>query len=354
MIQKCWIKEYTFQFLREAKTSRNSLSHKTSFFICLCDEESNVGHGECSPIYGLSLENEKDLRIKLKEVERRINNEKTLDGIDLTKYPSIRFALESAERDLNSKGKKKLFNTSFTRSETDLKINGLIWMGDMKYQISQVEEKVKEGFNCIKIKIGSLSFEQDLEFIKYIRTTYGYELELRLDANGAFDPKNALEKLNYLSEYSIHSIEQPIKQGQLEYMSELIQKSPIDVALDEELIGIRKIEISKLLDTVNPKYIILKPSLIGGFNSCNNWVKEAEKRNIQWWATSFLESNIGLNAIAQWVSQYDNPLYQGLGTGKIYSININSPLELKGENLHYNSSLSWDTSLIENNGQALL
>lgn len=345
MINSARLKELKLEFLFKAKTSRNTLTHKSSFYLILEDENGNVGIGECSPIFGLSEENEPELRIKLKKVLDEIQNGKELEDLLLDGYPSIEFALETALKDLSNGGRRHLFDSEFSEGRAALKINGLIWMGEMEFMHEQLEKKIEEGFKCIKIKVGSHDFQKELDFLAQLRTNYGNDLIIRLDANGAFEPKEALNKLEKLASFNIHSIEQPIKQGQWEAMSQLVEKSPIPIALDEELIG-QKRHMTALLDKIRPHFIILKPSLLGGFTTCDEWIKEAEKRSIVWWATSFLESNIGLNAIAQWVSTYDTKMYQGLGTGQIYSNNISAPLQLDGENLILKIEDRWELANI--------
>lgn len=335
-----------FQFTSPVKTSRNTLTGKTSHFIILRDEAGFKGIGECSPVYGLSMENEADLKTKIEDCLQMINTGMSPEFVDTEGFPSLTFAMETALLDLKSMGRKLLFKTKFSQKQVPIKINGLIWMGDIEFMEHQVKDKVAKGFNCIKIKIGSHDFESEIKFLERVRKKYGNKIELRLDANGAFDARSALEKLHILSEFNIHSIEQPIKKGQLEVLAELMEKTPIPIALDEELIGVQLNEIPQLLDTIKPHYIILKPGLLGGFKACDRWISEAEKRRIGWWATSFLESNIGLNAIAQWTSQYNTEMYQGLGTGNIYIKNIESPLELRGEKLYYSNAKKWKLSHI--------
>ena len=171
-----------------------------------------------------------------------------------------------------------------------------------------------------------------------------------MDANGAFTPDEALDKLRRLAKYDIHSIEQPIRAGQPEAMAKLCRESPVPIALDEELIGVR--DRAPLLDTIQPQYIILKPSLVGGLAASDDWIRHADERNIDWWATSALESNIGLNAIAQWAmarqQAADHPLPpQGLGTGQLYHNNVDSPIVIEGGQLRYDSDQAWDESLFE-------
>jgi L-alanine-DL-glutamate epimerase-like enolase superfamily enzyme len=220
-------------------------------------------------------------------------------------------------------------------------------MGDQQFMKTQIQEKLKSGFSCIKMKIGAIDFDAEVALLKAIRSEFSSnEIELRVDANGAFKPENALEKLEILSEMELHSIEQPIQQGQLEEMALLCEKTPLAIALDEELIGVfsRK-EKRKLIETIKPQFIILKPSLVGGFSGSKEWMEIAESENIQWWITSALESNIGLNAIAQFTHTLKNELPQGLGTGSLFSNNFESPLEVKNGTLHYNNYRNWNFNI---------
>lgn len=347
MIDKAWVTEYKLAFNKPVKTSRNILSDKTSFFIHLQDESGFHSVGECAPIFGLSIESETELRMKISEVIYRLNHRNSVEDIDLKGFPSLAFALDIASKSLLLKEEMKIFDTDFSAGISSLKINGLVWMGSVESMTQQVNRKIEDGFKCIKVKIGALDFEKECGFLAGIRKNHGNDLEIRLDANGAFGPDEALKKLERLSAFNIHSIEQPIKEGQLEKMAELCLNSPIQIALDEELIGIDISYASELLSAIKPDYIILKPSLIGSTNTCDNWIKEAEKTGVQWWATSALESNVGLNAIAQWVSTYKPNMYQGLGTGMIYSNNIASPLKLVGEELLIDKHKNWDLKVIQ-------
>ena len=216
-------------------------------------------------------------------------------------------------------------------------VDGLIWMGDFDTMLSRIEEKMAAGFRCIKLKIGAIGFEDELALLRHIRAHFSSrEIELRVDANGAFSPADAMEKLKRLSELELHSIEQPIRAGQWEEMARLAADSPLPIALDEELIGCNTPEGKrKLLSAINPQYIVLKPSLHGGICGGNEWIAEAEKRHIGWWITSALESNIGLNAIAQWCATFDNPLPQGLGTGLLFTDNVEMPLEVRKDCLWF-------------------
>ncbi|MGD1840471.1 MAG: o-succinylbenzoate synthase [Thermonemataceae bacterium] len=259
-------------------------------------------------------------------------------------FPAIHFALEIAFQDLQQGGKRQLFENDFSNGTAPIPINGLIWMGPKSIMLQQIKEKLAAGDRCIKLKIGAIDFEEELALLKYIRTQFGSEeVIVRVDANGAFKPEEALEKLKRLAELALHSIEQPIATQQWEKMAKLCEQSPLPIALDEELIGV--VDRKALLATIQPQYIILKPSLLGGWAASEAWIALAKKHNIGWWMTSALESNIGLNAIAQFtgnLSLHPTATYQGLGTGQLYHNNIPSPLEVNGGWLHYRSHVNWE------------
>lgn len=334
---------YNLNFINPSGTSRGILHDKPSWFIKIYskDNPSLYGLGECGPIKGLSIDSIDKIDDKLIELKENINN---IKKVNLKQFPSIVFGLESALTDLNNGGKRILFNNGFSKEKKEIKINGLIWMGEPSFMIQQIKEKIDLGFSCLKLKIGALNFNQELEILKQIRTKFSAKnLELRLDANGSFDPKDALVKLKELSKYKIHSIEQPIEINQLKKLKVLCELSPIAIALDEELIKIRDDEEKKeLIEYVMPDYLILKPSLLGGFKQTKKWIDIAEKNNIKWWITSALESNIGLNAIAQFCAEFKTNLPQGLGTGNLFNNNFPSPLSLNGEMLAYNHDKNWD------------
>jgi o-succinylbenzoate synthase len=342
---KAEYKKHILRFKQPAGTSRGVLNSKTSYFITVWDEQfpEKRGIGECSTIKGLSIDPWDRYEDKLDEVCRNINYFTAELQEGLKEFPSIRFGLETALLDFQRGGRHILFPSDFTEGKEGILINGLIWMGDFKIMKQRIKDKLEKGFGCIKIKIGAIDFEKELELLKMIRKEYpANDLELRTDANGAFSPDDAPEKLKRLSEYDIHSVEQPIRQNQWEEMARLCEMSPIPIALDEELIGRNsRDEISKMLDIIKPQYIILKPSLIGGFAVSKIYIAEAEARNTGWWLTSALESNIGLNALAQWVFQWENPVPQGLGTGQLFLNNINSPLYLKNDRLMFNPAAKW-------------
>ncbi len=264
-------------------------------------------------------------------------------------FPSIQIGVEMAFMSLHAQDPFQLFDTPFTNGKAAIPINGLIWMGDQAFMKQQIKDKLAAGFSCIKMKIGAIDFTSEIALLKKIRLEFNSdEIELRVDANGAFLPEGALEKLKQLATLDIHSIEQPIKQGQLQDMAVLCDQTPLPIALDEELIGVfTSEEKSRLLDTVKPQYIILKPSFIGGFKGTDEWIALAEKRNIGWWVTSALESNIGLNAIAQYTSAKKSILPQGLGTGSLYTNNIPSPLVVDQGAISYDTAQPWQLDILK-------
>jgi o-succinylbenzoate synthase len=349
---KAQFKKHTFKFKKPSGTSRGILLDKDSWFISVYNEENPAkkGVGECSIIRKLSIDDRPDYELKLQEIVIDINNNTYWLEEGLKEFPSIKFGLETALLDLNASSPQIMFPSAFTSGKKSIPINGLIWMGDVEHMFQQVKEKVALGFDCIKLKIGANNFKDELMLLKKIRNEFSdHELELRLDANGAFKPGEALEKLKRLSEYHLHSIEQPIKQGQWREMTRLCKESPIPIALDEELIGLaEKLEIENMLDIIQPQFIILKPSLIGGLKQSEFYIKKAESRSVGWWVTSALESNIGLNVIAQWTYTLKTDMYQGLGTGQLFQNNIPSPLYIENAELNYGSHNSWDLNTLLN------
>lgn len=340
-------KKHILSFKKPSGTSRGVLKTKETYFLILKNDKS-FGIGECGLLRGLSVDDTPDYEVRLQWVCDNIHLGITNLYEALTEYPSIQFGLETAFKSLNSKNPFILFPSDFTSKEAPISINGLVWMGDKVFMKQQISEKLKDGFRCIKMKIGAIDFKTELELLKSIRKNFSSsEVELRVDANGAFSAKEALEKLKQLSDLELHSIEQPIKQGQWQEMARLCEETPLPIALDEELIGIFETdEKEKLLDTINPQYIILKPSLIGGFQGSDSWIKLSENKRIGWWITSALESNIGLNAISQYTFTKNSKLPQGLGTGSLYTNNIESPLTVTSGSLHYIKSTKWNVSLL--------
>ena len=336
-------KKYILNFKRPSGTSRGVLTNKETWFLQITDGE-NTGIGECGILRSLSIDDRPDYEEKLKWVCANINTGPEFLWEELKEFPSIQFGVEMAFKSLNSHNKFELFPSKFTRGEASIIINGLIWMGEKSFMKEQISEKIEAGFDCIKMKIGAIDFETELELLNYIRREFSSEeIELRVDANGAFSAEDALEKLNRLSEFQLHSIEQPIRQGQWNEMADLCAKTPLPIALDEELIGIFDPKgKAEILEVINPQYLIFKPSLIGGYKGTQEWIDLAKKQQTGWWVTSALESNIGLNAIAQWTYKKDTKMPQGLGTGSLYTNNIESPLEVKRGQIHYNPGKNWE------------
>jgi len=343
---KASYKKYLLNFKNPSGTSRGILRTKETWFILL-EESGKTGIGETGLFRGLSIDDVSNYEVKLKWVCENINLGFAYLFAEVAAFPSIQFGLEQAFLSLQSKNKFELFPSEFTKGKEAIAINGLVWMGDQEFMKSQIQEKLKTGFSCIKMKIGAIDFEAEIKLLKSIRKEFSAkEIELRVDANGGFTPENALEKLKVLSALEIHSIEQPIKQGQLQEMALLCEKTPLPIALDEELIGVFSAkEKQQVIATVKPQFIILKPSLVGGFGGSKEWIDVAEKSNVGWWITSALESNIGLSAIAQFTHTLQNKLPQGLGTGGLFTNNFESPLEVKNGTLHYNNSKTWDFNL---------
>lgn len=354
---------HTLNFIFQARTSRGAMKEKDSYFIKIWNEDNDrvCGYGEAGPLKGLSIDYRSDFEEqislccrKLKEFkppEKEYDIYEIIEEIIPVELPSIRFCFETALLDLLNGGEKIIFKNGFYKGEEGIKINGLIWMGDMEFMLTQITEKIDKGFDCIKMKIGSLDFDKECDILEYIRKKYyNRKIIIRVDANGAFKPETALERLDRLSDFDIHSIEQPVAPGQLDLMRELCSQTPVAIALDEELIGINEKSKKKdLLGYIRPQFIILKPSLIGGLKASEEWIKLADELNIGWWITSALESNIGLNAICQFTAEFKNDLHQGLGTGKLYDNNIPSPLELENAYIRMSKYNKWDLSVLEKN-----
>ena len=329
------VTERVLHFRQPAGTSRGVYTERKSWFVHLTDGE-RTGVGECAPLPDLSCDAMPDdaYRERLDKACQALCETGEIDCDSLRDYPSMLFGLETALLDLRN----HLFDTAFSRGEVGIPINGLVWMGSYEEMLQRMEEKLEKGFRCVKLKIGAIDFEQELDLVKRIRERFSFhEVELRLDANGAFPFEEALYKLELLSQYAIHSIEQPIKAGQWAYMAELCRESPLPIALDEELIGVNDPEMkAHMLNIIKPRYIILKPSLHGGMQGCREWIETARGMGIGSWITSALESNVGLNAIAQFASDVygDNiSMPQGLGTGQLFTDNIEMGLEIRGDRL---------------------
>lgn len=325
-------------FKQPAGTSRGVYNTRKVWYIEISSMEnpSIKGIGECAPLPNLSCDDVPQYEEVLQQVCSRVAREGNIPTESLRNYPSILFGLETAMRHYET-GSLALWDTPFSRGEAGIPINGLIWMGNFEEMYRQIEAKMEAGYRCIKLKIGAIDFDAELTLLKHIRSRFSVkDIELRVDANGAFSPAEAMHKLDALSKLDLHSIEQPIRAGQWEEMARLTARTPLPIALDEELIGHNIPEIKKeLLSAIRPQYIILKPSLHGGICGSNEWIAEAEKQNIGWWVTSALESNIGLNAIAQWCATLHNALPQGLGTGQLFTDNIDLPLEIRKDCLWF-------------------
>ena len=367
MALKAGFHKRTFHFGFNARTSRGAMKDKTSWFIRIWDDVAPeiFGLGECGPLPGLSMEEIPKIENVLDLTVGRImhgqlivprmspsasDNLKRLNAVlkeyfsdsFLQKHPAVTFALETAMLDLGSGGTRTIFDNSFVKGNP-IPINGLVWMGGLDFMLQQVEIKIRDGYRCVKLKVGGMDFEKECDILQYIRRKYFREnIVIRLDANGSFKMEDALYKLKQLSRFDVHSIEQPIKAGSAE-LPELCRTSPIPIALDEELIGVgTREEKEKLLDRIKPAYIILKPSLHGGLFGCQEWIELAEARKVGWWITSALESNIGLNAISQFAANYSIAIPQGLGTGEIYTDNIPSPLNVDKGLLSWDMAGKWD------------
>lgn len=340
---KATYKQHILNFKVPSGTSRGVLKTKETWYIII-ENEGKRGIGECGILRGLSADDRPDYEAQLQHTCNNI--EKGLDVLytENVEFPSIQIGLEMAFKSLEANSTFELFPSNFTKGNATIPINGLIWMGDKAFMNQQIKQKIANGFDCIKMKIGAIDFQTELEVLKGIRQNFSEsDIEIRVDANGAFSIDSALEKLKRLSDFKLHSIEQPIKPNQWEEMAKICEKTPLPIALDEELIGVfnddRK---QQLLNTINPQYIILKPSFIGGFKGSDTWITLAEKQNIGWWITSALESNVGLNGIAQYTYLKEVTMPQGLGTGSLFTNNISSPLIVKNGTLQYDRNLNWD------------
>jgi o-succinylbenzoate synthase len=334
--------KYLLHFKKPSGTSRGIMTQKETWFIVL-ENEGKKGVGECGILRGLSIDDRPDYEAKLQWTCDNIHLGKNQLWEALIEYPSIQFGVEMAFQSLESQNPFLLFPSDFTNGTKSILINGLVWMGEPAYMKQQIEEKLAQGFTCIKLKIGAIDFDKELQLLRFIRKHFTPEqVEIRVDANGAFDKNEALDKLIQLSGFKLHSIEQPVAKNQTDTMAELCKTTPFSIALDEELIGVfYKEEKEALLLKIKPQYIILKPSFVGGFRGTQEWIDLAQKYNIGWWITSALESNIGLNAIAQWTFLQQNSMPQGLGTGALFTNNFDCPLEVSQGQLWYKKGTTW-------------
>ena len=326
------------RFKKAAGTSRGVYTTRPLWYIVITDSDypNRKGVGECAPLHDLSSDYGPHYEEQLRLFAQEFSSRASIAWDKLIDYPSMRFGFEVAWQHFTT-GSLQLWDSPFTRGEVGIPINGLIWMGSFESMHQQIEEKIKEGFRCIKLKIGAIDFDQEIELLTYIRNHFSpQEIELRVDANGAFSTADAFVKLERLAKLNLHSIEQPIQAKQWGEMRKLTDSTPLPIALDEELIGINQLsDKQELLDAIQPQYIILKPSLHGGIQGCKEWIAEAEARNMEWWITSALESNVGLHAIAQFTSTFTPSLPQGLGTGALFIDNVSMPIGVKGDALWY-------------------
>lgn len=349
MTYKISIEERTLHFKQPAGTSRGVYTTRRSWFITLTspDAPGRQGIGECAPLPNLSCDDTPEYGKTLRALCDKFEQEGKIDYALMRPYPSMLFGLETALAHFNA-GTTAFFDTPFSRGEEGIPINGLVWMGNFDEMLARMEEKIELGFRCIKLKIGAIDFDSELELLRRLRSRFSSrELTIRLDANGAFkfgtaatDPdEDALYKLELLSQYAIHSIEQPIAPRQWGNMAELCRESPLPIALDEELIGVNRADMkAQLLNIIKPAYIVIKPSLHGGMHGTEEWVEAAKAKDIGTWITSALESNVGLNAIAQLTAKTYGPnikTAQGLGTGLLFEDNIPMPIEIRGDRLWY-------------------
>ncbi len=341
-----WTKQL-LRFHKPAGTSRGVLLDKPAYFIRLQNESTGfTAIGECGMLPGLSADDRPGYEIKLEEVVESINSEAELP--ELKEWPSIALGLEMAQRNYKNGHDGIIFPSPFSKGSDTISINGLVWMGSAQDMQRQIDEKLLQGFNCVKLKIGAIDFAEELRLLAYIRERYPADvIEIRVDANGAFSANEAPRKLESLAKFHLHSIEQPIKAGQWKAMAGLCASSPLRIALDEELIGLFTPEARReMMETIRPQAIVLKPSFLGNFAVSDEWISRAEQQGATWWITSALESNVGLNAIAQYTYTRLNKEHQGLGTGALYSNNIDSPLEISEGRLRYSPHKDWNFSAL--------
>ncbi|MBF6642227.1 o-succinylbenzoate synthase [Flavobacterium sp. J49] len=338
--------KYVLHFKQPSGTSRGVLTDKETWFLVL-EKEGKKGIGECGILRGLSADDRPDYEEKLQWVCQNIHLGEEKLWQELIEFPSIQFGVEMAFLSLKSENPFVLFPSKFTSGEKSIVINGLVWMGDEAFMKRQIEDKIAQGFTCIKMKIGAIDFDKEIELLRFIRQIFDEKtIEIRVDANGAFSENEALDKLNQITGFKLHSVEQPIPKNHTDMMSVLCKNTNLPIALDEELIGVFSFEEKEqLLQKIQPQYIILKPSFIGGFRGTLEWISLAEKLNIGWWVTSALESNVGLNAIAQFTFLQNNLMPQGLGTGSLYTNNFDCPLQVSQGQLWYRNELDWKIDL---------
>ncbi|MFN6114933.1 MAG: o-succinylbenzoate synthase [Flavobacteriales bacterium] len=350
MINARWT-EHTLHPHFDLGTSKGTITARKVWYLIAWDAERPgiQGIGEAALFPGHSKEFPADMRTKLLELCANTSDWKERLAGDLVDVPSVRFAVEQCLRDLEASGTKVLFPSAFTLGQQGIPINGLVWMGDKETMRQRIRQQIDAGNSCVKMKIGAIGLEDEMELLRAVRNEYNAkDLTLRVDANGAFDARNVGSVLDRLAELEVHSIEQPVAPGLYEVMADLCAITPVPIALDEDLIGLNRTDLKRdLLDHVKPQYIVIKPSLVGGWDATCEWIDLATARNIGWWITSALESSIGLNAIAQFTATLNVTMPQGLGTGKVYANNIASPLLAESGSLHYRPEVAWDLSRFE-------
>jgi len=349
------IHKHVLNFKIPGGTSRGVLTSKATYIVRLFEVDRLVAIAEFNRFEGLSIDPLFSYQERLKKsVEQclglldsvvNLNDPRIVDLLqENSDYPSIQFGLEQLILSyLSNTSPFHLFDSPFSRGESSISINGLIWMGDANFMKAQIEPLLEKGFKCLKMKIGAINFDEEHRLLKSIRDRFNHqELTLRVDANGAFDSESVLSVLDELADLGVHSIEQPIKAGQWQEMARVVEESPIPIALDEELIGLKTLESrTNCIHTIQPDYLIFKPALIGGYGA----IEQYRHIHDQFWITSALESNIGLNAIAQYTATLNPTLEQGLGTGSLYTNNFDSPLLVTNGALSYQNELPWKIQL---------
>ena len=335
----------TLVFKQPAGTSRGVYTERRLWYIIIYGTHEGrrfTGVGECAPLFDLSCDYDAGYEAGLHEAARQVEARGGDALAALRCKPSVLFGFETAMLSAAASLRgdyRRLFDTPFTDGGEGIAINGLVWMGRHEEMLARMEEKLEKGFSCVKLKIGAIDFAAELDLIRRLRARFSQEsVTLRVDANGAFAPQEALQKLELLARYGIHSIEQPIRAGQWQEMARLCRQTPLPIALDEELIGVNMPDMKEqVLNIIKPSYIVIKPSLHGGMKGTREWVEIARDKGIGSWITSALESNVGLNAVAQLAADIygtgDKMMAQGLGTGQLFTDNIPMPLEVRGERL---------------------
>lgn len=348
MLHARWI-EHALQARFPLGTSKGTLHQRTVWYLLAWDDQRPdvVGIGEAAPFPGHSLEFPAEVRTKLVELCLHTHDWQQRLCSDLIAVPSVRAAVEQCLRDLEVGGTKELFPSEFTLGRRGIPINGLVWMGDKATMRDRIRSILANGYRVVKLKIGALDWAEEHALLKEVRNTFpARELELRVDANGAFDARTVMPVLQQLADLEVQSIEQPIAAGRYELMADLCATSPVPIALDEDLIGLHQHDArTALLDAVKPHHIVIKPSLVGGWQATQEWITLATARGMGWWITSALESSIGLNAIAQFTATLPFDRAQGLGTGGVYLNNIAAPLEVAHGALHFRPEHAWDLRL---------